>query len=82
MARQPRAGSIAILLLICRKVYFISTHRILHFTSFGTPVVEQWVNQEIAHWGNKKEQDKRKEGYVLLNDTFNTFYLLLFGLGL
>ena len=35
------------------------------------PVVEHWLEQEVAQW---------KEGNVLFNDILNTFYLRLYGI--
>ena len=48
--------------------------RITHTTAFVTPIVEHWLEQEIAQWVRKKE------GNVLINDAFNTFYLWLYGI--
>ena len=45
------------------------TDRIAHTTAFVTPVVEHWLEREIA----------KKEGNILFNDTLNTFYLRLYG---
>ena len=39
-----------LLLSINRKGYFISTDRITHTTAFVTPVVEHWLEREIAQW--------------------------------
>ena len=35
---------------ICSKGSFICTDRIAHITSFVTPVVEHWLEREIAQW--------------------------------
>ena len=48
----------------------------------------QWVVGSIPHGGLRyfhdwcnKGYDMRKEGNVLFNDAFNTFYLWLYGIG-
>ena len=43
--------------------------------AFVTPVVEHWLEREIAQW-----EQKRKEINVLFNDALNTFYLRLYGI--
>ena len=43
--------------------------------AFVTPVVEHWLEREIAQW-----EEGRKEGNVLFNDAPNTFYLQLYGI--
>ena len=45
--------------------------RITHTTAFVSPVVEHWLEREIAQW----------KGNVLFNDALNTFYLRLYGVG-
>ena len=88
------------------------TDRIIHTTAFVTPVVEHWLEQEIAQWVHamKDRSDDPshhertllpqsyshlktvpkiclidsilfKGGNVLFNDTLNTFYLELYGVG-
>ena len=47
-----------------------------HTIAFGTPVMEYWMEREIAQWVH---HEGRKEGNVLFNDTLNTFYLRLYG---
>ena len=42
-----------LLLLISSKGYFLMHHptdRITHSTAFVTPVVEHWLEREVAHW--------------------------------
>ena len=64
------------------------TNRIAHTMAFVTPVMEHWLEREIAQWGilltplvNKSNETivYMKEGNVLFNDTLNTFYLRLYG---
>ena len=69
------------------------TDRIAHTTAFVTPVVEHWLEREIAEWVHpmKDRSDDtlhhertllpRKEGNILFNDALNTFYLRLYGVG-
>ena len=45
-----RHGKHGILLPISRKGSFICTDRITHTTAFVTPVVEHWLEREIAQW--------------------------------
>ena len=52
--------------------------RIAHIMAFVIPVVEHWLEREIAKWIHH-EGSGRKEGNVLFNDTLNTFYLRLYG---
>ena len=68
------------------------TYRITHTTAFVTPVVEHWLEREIAKWGKLQRQltllwlqfvldnNYRKEGNILFNDALNTFYLRLYGI--
>ena len=49
--------------------------RIIHTMAFVTPVVEHWLEREIAQW-----EQNRKEINVLFNDALNTFYLRLYGI--
>ena len=49
-----------------------ATDRIAHTTAFVAPVVEHWLEREIAQWVHYL-----KEGDVLFNDALNT--LLLYG---
>ena len=56
------------------------TYRIVHTTTFVTPIVEQWLEREIAQCVHN-EGSIKKEGNVLFNDAFNTFYLRLYGVG-
>ena len=49
------------------------TDRIAHTSAFVTPVVEHWLEREIAQWANWME------GSVLFNDALTTFYLRLYG---
>ena len=51
------------------------TDMIAHTTAFVTPVVEHWLEREIAQWVISEE------GNVLFNDALNTFYFLLYGVG-
>ena len=64
------------------------TDRITHTTTFVTPVVEYWLEREIAHearplYGlitiDTNVLSGRKDRNVLFNDTHNTFYLRLLG---
>ena len=64
------------------------TDRITHTTAFVTPVVEHWLEREIAQWvvllkGVQIWMSTKNinEGNVLFNDAFNTFYLRLYGVG-
>ena len=63
------------------------TDRIAHTTAFVTPVVEHWLEQEIAQWVHHEGAlmvavMMWKEGRnVLFNDPLNTFYLWLYGVG-
>ena len=41
------------------------TDRITHTTAFVTPVVEHWLEREIAQWG----KEGRNKGNVLFNDS-------------
>ena len=34
------------------------TDRITHTTAFVTPVVEHWLEREIAQWGNEKKSNQ------------------------
>ena len=62
------------------------TDRIAHTTAFVTPVVEHWLEREIAHWvhpmkdrsddPSHHETYKNKDGNV--NNALNTFYLQLY----
>ena len=59
--------------LAARVHLYASFHNsIAHTTAFVTPVVEYWLEREIASCFG------RKEGNVLFNDTLNTFYLRLY----
>ena len=49
------------------------TDRIIHTTAIVTPVVEHWMQREIAQWVG------RNEANVLFIDAFDTFYLRLYG---
>ena len=64
------------------------TDRIAHTTAFVTPVVEHWLEREIAKWVHpmKDRSDdpshhelhlaqKWKEGNISFNDTRNTHFL-------
>ena len=67
------------------------TDRIAHTMVFVTPVVEHWLEQEIAQWVHpiKDRSDylsnheqtlyHKREEHILFNDHLNTFYLLLYG---
>ena len=37
------------------------TDRIAHTTAFVTPVVEHWLEREIAHWEGKRERERERE---------------------
>ena len=63
------------------------TDRIAHNTTIVTPVVEHWLEQELAQhilftviW-HQTYGKGRKEGNVLFNDALNTFYLRLYEVG-
>ena len=54
--------------------FFYMNHpidRIAHTTAFVTPVMEHWLEREIAQWGG------RKEGNVIFNDALNTFMFFI-----
>ena len=53
------------------------TDRIAHTTAFVTPVVEHWLEWEIAQWVHPMKDWSR----VLFNDALDTFYLRLYGIG-
>ena len=36
------------------------TDRITHTTAFGTPVVEHWLEREIAQWVRDREIDRER----------------------
>ena len=55
---------------------------ITHTTAFVTPVVEHWLELEIAQWVHPmKDRTGRKEEHVLFNGSFNTFCLMLYDVG-
>ena len=70
------------------------TDRITHTTAFVTPVMEHWLEREIAQWVlsityNTKVLNhticcyilniqRNREGNDLFNDALNTFYLQLY----
>ena len=56
------------------------TERTAHTTAFVTPVVEHWLEREIAQWVHNEGSHTDlviiscwKKGNVLFNDTLNTF---------
>ena len=58
------------------------TDRIIHTTAFVTPVVEHWLEREIAQWFHPMKAlttelhiapNGYKKGNVLFNDILNTF---------
>ena len=57
------------------------TDRITHTMAFVTPIMEHWLEPEIAQWEVSyhvriyRKCFGRKEGNILFNDAFNTFYL-------
>ena len=51
------------------------TDMIAHTTAFVTPVVEHWLEREIAQCVISEE------GNVLFNATLKTFYFRLYGVG-
>ena len=53
------------------------TDRITHTTAFVTPVVEHWLEQEIAQWVHWKE-GRKEMFYLMMHSTH--FILRLFGL--
>ena len=55
-------------------LYTPSHYRITHTTTFVTPVVEHWLEREIAQW-----RERERERNVLINDVLKTFYLRLYG---
>ena len=63
------------------------TDRIAHTTAFVTPVVEHWLEQEIAQWDHLREDKPllllltvtgRKEMFYLMTHSTH-FYLWLYG---
>ena len=68
-----------LLFLISSKGSFIGIIPV-RITAFA-PVVEHWLEQEIAQWVHHERttQIARKEGNVLFNDAINTFYIRLYG---
>ena len=60
-----------------------------HTTAVVAPVAEHWMEQEIVQWSTTKDRSNDpshhewthlwKEGWVLINDALNTFYLQLYG---
>ena len=48
------------------------TDRIAHTTAFVTPVVEHWLEREIAHWVRNKEG--RKEMFYLTMHSTHFIY--------
>ena len=61
-----------LLFLISSNGFFYMHHptgRIAHTTAFVTPVVEHWLERELAQWV------KNNEGNVLFNDALSTFYI-------
>ena len=63
------------------------TDRIVYTMGFVTPVMEHWLEREIAQWVHHEQMlyhratshSNRKEGNVLF-DILNTFYLRLYGI--
>ena len=50
---------------ISHKGYFYMhnpTHRIIHTTAFVTPVVEHWLEREIAQWVHHEEMSREAMG--------------------
>ena len=54
------------------------TDRIAHTTAFVTPVVEHWLEREIAQWvhpmKDRSDDPEQKKGNVLFNNILNTFH--------
>ena len=42
-----------------KKVLLYAPNRITHTTAFVTPVVEYWLDREIAHWVHHEESIRR-----------------------
>ena len=70
----------------------ILTNRIAHTMTFVTSVMEHWLEWETAQWVHHvgsiwwpitpwANPSWRKDGSILFNDTLNTFYLQLYGIG-
>ena len=55
------------------------TDRITHTTAFVIPVMEHWMEREIAQWVHHEGLIRERERNVLFNDALNTFYLRLYG---
>ena len=53
------------------------TDKIAHTTAFVTPVMEHWLEREIAQWVH--HEGLEEEGNILFNHALNTFYLRLYG---
>ena len=50
--KQSNSNLYGLLFPISSKGSFMHhpTDRVIHTTAFGTPVVEYWLEREIAHW--------------------------------
>ena len=46
------------------------THRITHTTAFVTPVVEHWLEREVAQWVHLMKDRSDNDGTVTMSERF------------
>ena len=51
-------------------ICIIPTHRITHTTAFVTPVVEHWLEREVAQWVHLMKDRSDNDGTVTMSERF------------